>query len=256
MPYSSRFRVFENYDSASAQVAAEMAQLIRERATLGRTAVLGLATGKTPLPLYHELIYLHREEGLSFDNVVTFNLDEYHGLPDDHPASFRAVMQKTLFDHLDIRPENTHFLSGSIGKAGVASHCAGYERKIAAAGGIDFQILGIGRNGHIGFNEPGSAINSRTRMVELHDSTRRDAARTFRGIDNVPSHALTMGCGTILEARRIAMLAWGSRKSRIVCKAIKDPITPDLPASYLQNHSTTLYYLNPSAGTQVRRKGV
>lgn len=254
MPYSHRFRVFENCDSASAQVAAEIAQLIRERAILGRHVVLGLPAGKTPVPLYEELIYLHREESLSLANVVTFNLDEYIGLPASHPGSFRAFMQRTFFDHVDIPAENIHFLSGNVSRAEATSHCADYEHKIAAAGGIDFQILGIGRNGHIGFNEPGCMADSRTRPVTLFDMTRRDTARWFPGIERVPNRALTMGCGTILEARRIAVLAWGSRKSRIVRRAIQGPVTADVPASYLQAHPGAIFYLNSSAAACLKSK--
>lgn len=249
-----RFRVFENPDSASAQVASEMAWLIRERAALGRTAVLGLATGRTPQPLYDELIYLHREEGLSFSNVVTFNLDEYHGLGSDHPASMRSYMQRKLFDHVDIPPGNVHFLSGCLADAEIPDHCAAYERKIKGAGGVDFQVLGIGRNGHIGFNEPGTAIDSRTRRVPLHEMTRDDAAPAFDGIGKVPTHALTMGCGTILEARKIALLAWGSKKSRIVRRAIESKVTPKVTASFLQTHAAAHYFLDLPAGALLSRK--
>jgi glucosamine-6-phosphate deaminase len=249
-----RFRVFENPDSASAQVASEMAALIRERATLGRSAVLGLATGKTPLPLYDELIYLHREEGLSFQNVITFNLDEYLGLAGDHPASFRAFMQQKFFDHVDVPAANIRFLSGNTAEGKIRAHCAGYERQISAAGGIDYQILGIGRNGHIGFNEPGSAINSRTRRVRLEETTREDAAPAFDGIDRVPTHALTMGCGTILEARRIVLLAWGAKKSRVVRRALESPVAPKVCASYLQTHAATQFFLDLPAAALLGRK--
>ncbi len=254
MPKSLRFRVFESPDSASAQVASEMASRIRERAALGRTAVLGLATGKTPLPFYDELIYLHREEGLSFQNVITFNLDEYLGLESDHPASFRSFMQRTFFDHVDIPPGNIHFLSGCLPDAEIPAHCAAYERQILDVGGIDFQILGLGRNGHIGFNEPGTAIDSRTRRVQLDDMTRLDAEPAFDGIANVPTHALTMGCGTILEARKIALLAWGSKKSRIVRRALERAATPTVSASFLQTHAATQFFLDLPAASLLSRK--
>lgn len=254
MSNALRYRVFENPDSASAQVASEIARLIRERATLGRTAVLGLATGTTPLPLYDELIYLHREEGLSFHNVITFNLDEYLGLDSDHPASFRSYMQRTFFDHVDLPPANIRFLSGKTAAAAITAHCVAYERKISSAGGIDYQILGIGRNGHIGFNEPGSAIDSCTRSVLLAETTREDAAPAFDGIANVPAHAITMGCGTILKARKIALLAWGSKKSRIVRRALESPVDPKISATFLQTHAAAQFFLDVPAASQVRRK--
>ncbi len=254
MPKSIRYRVFENPDSASAQVAAEIAQLIRERATLGRTAVLGLATGQTPLPLYEELIYQHREEGLSLRNVITFNLDEYLGLESTHPESFRAYMQRHFFDHVDIPPANIRFLSGTTADRDVVAHCAAYEKQIKKAGGIDFQILGIGRSGHIGFNEPGTAIDAPTRRVELGELTREDAAETFGGLEHVPTHALTMGCGTILMARKIALLAWGSRKARIVRRALQGPVTSRVCASYLQNHRKAQFFLDPPAASVLPQK--
>lgn len=254
MPKSIRYRVFENPDSASAQIVAEIAHLVRERATLGRNAVLGLPTGQTPLPLYDELIYQHREEGLSLKNVITFNLDEYLGLSPTHPASFRSYMQEHLFDHVDIPEKNIRFLSGSVAEEEVASHCAAYEKQINAAGGIDFQILGIGSNGHIAFNEPGTAVNSRTRRVGLGATVREDAAETFEGLENVPMEALTMGCETILKARKIALLAWGSKKARIVRRALQGPVTPRVCASYLQNHPNTQFFLDPMAASVLRKK--
>lgn len=254
MTRTARFRVFENPDSASALVAAEIAQLIRERAILGRTAVLGLPTGVSPLPLYAELIYQHREEGLSFKNVVTFNLDEYMGLGSNHPQSFRAFMQKHLFDHVDIPPENIRFLSGTVADQDVTAHCASYERMIKKAGGIDYQVLGIGRNGHIGFNEPGTSPVSRTHRVQLSDTTREDAADRFRGLENVPTHAVTMGCGTILKARKISLLAWGPRKARIVRSALTGPVTSRISASYLQNHPAAQFILDPPAAAVVQQQ--
>ena len=248
------FRVFENPDSASAQVATELAELIRSRALLGRGVVLGLATGKSPLPLYEELIYLHREEGLSFANVTTFNLDEYIGLESSHPASFRGYMQRNFFDHVDIPPGNIRFLSGMIADAEITAHCADYDKAIRRAGGIDYQILGIGRSGHIGFNEPGASISGRSQRVKLEESTRRDAAEAFGGIEHVPTHAVTMGCGTILKARRIALLAWGSAKASIIRKAILGPVTPRVTASYLQKHPAVRCYLDAPAASLLNAK--
>ncbi len=253
MPQPIPFRVFENPESASAQVATELAELIRSRATLGRGVVLGLATGRSPLPLYEELIYLHREERLSFANVVTFNLDEYIGLENSDPASFRGYMQRNFFDHVDIPPGNIRFLSGMTADAEIAAHCAAYDKAIRRAGGIDYQILGIGRSGHIGFNEPGASISGRSQRVKLEDSTRRDAADAFGGIENVPTYAVTMGCGTILKARRIALLAWGSVKASIVRKAILGPVTPQVTASYLQKHPAVRCFLDGPAASLLKR---
>ena len=254
MRSTARFRVFENPDSACAQVAAEIAQLIRERSVLGRTAVLGLATGKTPLPLYEELIYLHREEGLSFKNVVTFNLDEYLGLEPTDPMSFRSYMQRNLFDHVDIPPKNIHFLPGIIPDGKIAARCSAYEGEITRAGGIDYQILGIGRNGHIGFNEPGSPVNSRTRQVQLSDLTCHDAAQEFDVTRNVPTQAVTMGCGTILKTRKIVLLAWSAKKAPVVRRAIEDPVTDDVSASYLQTHPAARFFLDPPAAALLKKK--
>ena len=190
--------VFRSSDEAVRLVAASIARLIRQRQQEGRNAVLGLATGSTPVKLYRELIRLHRKEGLSFRNVVTFNLDEYYGLPPHHPESYRRFMEVQLFNHVDLPSENIHVPDGMISRSEVFGYCQEYERAILDAGGIDLQILGIGRTGHIGFNEPGSGIDSRTRLVALDRLTRRDAARDFRGEANVPGYAITMGVGTIL----------------------------------------------------------
>jgi glucosamine-6-phosphate deaminase len=253
LPPQMKYRVFETPESACVQVAAEMALLIRERAILSRTAVFGLTTGKSTIPLYQELVYLHREERLSFKNVITFNLDEYLGLEAAHPSSSRSFMQRELFDHLDLPPQNIHFLSGLTSDHDAPAFCSAYEHQIVAAGGIDYQILGIGRNGHIGFNEPGTPIDARTRMVELHESTRSSMARKFGGIENVPTQALTMGCGTILEARRVALLAWGARKNRVVKRAMNEPIPSKTCASYLQTHPSVRVYLDIPAGLVLGR---
>ena len=206
--------VFPTSTEAAHAVARDIAALIRTRQAAKRTAVLGLATGSTPLGLYAELVRMHREEGLSFANVVTFNLDEYYPIQPSNPRSYRHFMQAHLFDHVDIVPANTHVPDGTVAMSGVDAHCREYEERIQAAGGIDFQILGIGRTGHIGFNEPGSQRRSRTRMVTLDSLTRRDAAGDFGGEENTPRHALTMGVRTILEARRVVLLAWASTRPR------------------------------------------
>lgn len=253
MPKTIRYRVFENPDSAAAQVAGEIAQLIRERALLDRQVVLGLATGRSPLPLYEELIYQHREERLSFSNVVTFNLDEYTGVGRNDPASFHTFMRKNFFDHVDIPARQIHFLSGTTPPAKIAAHCEAYEDLIEKHGGIDYQILGIGRSGHVGFNEPGSSIVSRTRLVELGEITRNDAARDFGdSLENVPTHALTMGCGTIMEAKRIALLAWGSAKASVVRRAIQGRVSSKVCASYLQKHEAACFYLDSPAASLLK----
>lgn len=240
-------------DAASRHVAAEIAALIRERAAEGRTVVLGLATGSTPVRLYRELIRLHREEGLSFANVVTFNLDEYHGLPPTHPESYRRFMEEQFFGHVDIRPENIHIPSGLCARSEVFAACQAYEKAIVDAGGIDFQVLGIGRTGHVGFNEPGSTRESRTRLVTLDLLTRRDAARDFLGEANVPRHAITMGVGTILSARKIVLLAWGESKAGIVAQAVEQAATESLPASLLQGHPNVRFVLDRAAASELTR---
>ncbi len=247
--------VFESPEAACREVAAEIARLIRERSAAGLTTVLGLATGNTPLPLYEELIRLHREEGLSFQQVVSFNLDEYLGLDPKHPESYRSFMRRNLFDHIDMLPENSHLPSGMLAEEEIAAHCAAYETEIARAGGIDFQILGIGRTGHIGFNEPGSPIDSRTQSIHLDEITRQDAAPAFGGIRRVPKQAITMGCGTILEARRIALLAWGEKKADIVREAVKGPVTDKISASFLQTHPAASFYLDREAASGLARAG-
>ncbi len=245
--------VFQSSDSAVRLVAASIARLIRLRQDQDRTAVLGLATGSTPVRLYRELIRLHRDEGLSFRNVVTFNLDEYLGLSPDHPESYRHFMEVQLFQHIDVPRENVHVPDGRVPRSEVFAYCQEYERKIVAAGGIDVQILGIGRTGHIGFNEPGSGIDSRTRMVALDRLTRRDAARDFRGEENVPAYAITMGVGTILQAKELALLAWGESKAAILREAIEGPQIDTVPASFLQRHANCRCYIDEAAARELAR---
>lgn len=245
--------VHSDADAASLRVAGELAALIRENNAAGRPTVLGLATGSTPVRLYRQLIRLHREEKLSFRRVVTFNLDEYYGLPRTHPESYWRFMHEQLFDHLDIPAENIHLPDGTVARGEVFAACRDYEEKIRAAGGLDVQILGIGRTGHIGFNEPGSGRESRTRLVTLDALTRRDAARDFLGEANVPRHAVTMGVGTILEARRIFLLAWGESKARVVAEAVEQPPTDALPASFLQAHRAVEFHVDGAAAGELTR---
>ncbi len=228
-------------------VADELEALIRERAGQGKSVVLGLATGSTPLDLYTELIRRHREEGLSFANATSFNLDEYEGLGRDHERSYWCEMWRNLFDHVDIDPARVHVPPSCYEDAVAAS--LEYEAKILEAGGIDWQLLGIGRDGHIGFNEPGSERETRTRRVELAEVTMVDAAPGFGGRENVPKHAVTMGVGTILESRRIILMAKGAAKQKIVHLAMSQEPSSDLPASFLQLHENVGWFLaNDTAG--------
>ncbi|MEG0023891.1 MAG: glucosamine-6-phosphate deaminase [Akkermansia sp.] len=243
--------VFETPQSAAKSLAKEVAALIRSRAAEGKNVILGLATGATPLPFYAELVRLHKEEGLSFSNVISFNLDEYSGLNREHPESYWYFMHHNLFDHIDIKPENVNLPSGLVKGDEIPAHCAAYEKKIKDLGGIDLQILGIGRTGHIGFNEPGSDDKTITRQVHLDELTRSDAAPSFNGIANVPTTAITMGVATIMGARKVALMAWGEKKASIVKKAVQGSVTPDVAASYLQNHNNAVFLLDKAAATDL-----
>ena len=239
--------------AASRAVAREIADLIRQKAAKGERAVLGLATGSTPQGVYEELVRLHREEGLSFANVVSFNLDEYWPMSPDGLQSYRRFMREYLFDHVDIDPANAHVPDGTLDRSEVASYCAEYERRIREAGGIDLQILGVGRTGHIGFNEPGSSKESRTRLITLDKVTRMDAASDFFGEWNVPRQAITMGVGTILDARRVILIAFGEHKAPIVRRAVEGEITGSVAASFLQEHADARFVLDPAAGAELTR---
>ena len=243
--------IFNDKSEAVQKLAAETAELIRSNDAQNKQTVLGLATGGTPIDYYQELIRLHKEEGLSFANVTSFNLDEYAGLNREHPESYWYFMHQNLFNHIDINPANINLPSGLVADADIPAHCAEYEQKIKEAGGIDLQILGIGRTGHIGFNEPGSPKDSLTRAIELDPITREDAAPAFDGINNVPTSAITMGCGTILGARRIVLMAWGEGKAPIVNEAITGPVNDIVSASYLQEHSNAAFYIDQAASTQL-----
>ena len=245
--------VFPTSAEASRSVAKEIAALIRSRQAAKKPVVLGLATGSSPLGLYAELVRMHREDGLSFSNVVSFNLDEYFPIQPSNPRSYRHFMQAHLFDHVDIAPANTHVPDGTVPLSGVDAHCREYEERIRQAGGIDFQILGIGRTGHIGFNEPGSPKRSRTRIVTLDALTRRDAAGDFGGEPNTPRYALTAGVRTILESRRIVLMAWGQHKAEIVRTAIEGPVTPQVTASFLQEHDHVQFVVDRAAAGALTR---
>lgn len=234
-------------------VAGRIASLMREREAEGRPIVLGLATGSTPIGVYRELIRLHHEEGLSFAHVISFNLDEYYPMRADSIHSYHRFMWENLFSHVNIDPANVHIPDGSLPRGDVDAACAAYEAAIAAAGGIDFQLLGIGKTGHIGFNEPGSGETSRTRLVHLDSITRRDAAADFFGEDNVPREAITMGIATILAAREIAILATGEHKARVVKRAVEGEIDRAVAATFLQRHGNTTFYVDEAASADLTR---
>ncbi len=234
-------------------VAERIAAIISHHNATGRRTVLGLATGSTPVGVYRELIRLHREEGLSFRHVVTFNLDEYYPMDPGSLHSYHRFMREHLFDHVDIDPANAHLPDGTLPRDRLPAFCERYEAMIREAGGIDFQLLGIGKTGHIGFNEPGSGARSRTRLVTLDTITRRDAAADFFGEDNVPREAVTMGVATILEAREIAILATGEHKADIVRRAVEGEVDTEVAATFLQRHPATTFYLDGAAAAQLTR---
>jgi glucosamine-6-phosphate deaminase len=240
--------VQRNPELAGRLAARLVAKLIHSKPN----AVLGLATGSTPLPLYKELIRLHKDEGLDFSRVTTFNLDEYAGLPANHPCSYMRHMEETLFKHINLRRRNVHIPNGMA--RDMARECIAYEKAILDADGIDLQILGIGRDGHIGFNEPSSSMGSRTRVKTLMIETIRDNARFFGRIDEVPRNCITIGIGTILEAKQLLLLAFGAHKAGIVSKAIEGPITSMIPASVLQLHPDVKIFLDTDASAKLKRR--
>ena len=246
-------QVFNQAKDASAYIAAEIADLIRTRAAEGKQAVLGLATGSTPVGVYSELVRMHQQEGLSFQNVVTFNLDEYYPMQPNELQSYVRFMNEQLFDDVDIPRENIHVPDGTIAKSDVPAYCAKYEADIQKHGGIDIQILGIGRTGHIGFNEPGSSKASRTRLIALDKVTRSDAAGDFMGEENVPRRAITMGVGSILNSRRIYIIAYGEHKAEIVADAVEGEITPLVSASFLQEHANCQFVMDFAAAQGMTR---
>lgn len=245
------FRVYDDSKQLSKIIAGEIADLIRERAAEGKQCVLGLATGSTPVNVYAELVRLHQEEGLSLANVVSFNLDEYFPMQPDCLQSYVRFMHEHLFDHVDIPLENIHIPDGTIDAEQVADYCRQYEAKIESVGGIDIQLLGIGRTGHIGFNEPGSGNESQTRLITLDRLTCIDAASDFFGIENVPRRAITMGVGTILKARKIYLLAFGEGKAAIVARSVEGEMTPTIPATFLQQHPNIEFVLDQAAAADL-----
>lgn len=245
-------KVYSEPSQASVYVAQRIATIIKQKQELGLQTVLGLATGGTPKGVYRELIHLHRNEGLSFRNVVTFNLDEYYPMNPLDGQSYVAFMNQNLFDHIDILKENIHIPDGTLSRETLKEYCLEYEQKIRDFGGLDLQLLGIGRTGHIGFNEPGSLEDSITRLVTLNELTRTDAIDDFGGIDNVPVEAITMGVKTIAQAKEIILMAWKHKKAEIIQKAIEEPITKEIPASYLQKLNNVEYVLDHEAASLLK----
>lgn len=246
--------IHENSQEASYYVAQEIVSLVTQRQQEGKKMVLGLATGSTPIKVYEYLVQAHKEEGISFSNVISFNLDEYFPMDRESVHSYVRFMREHLFDHLDIPNTQIHIPDGQQTKEDVRTYCQNYEQKIIEAGGIDIQILGIGRTGHIGFNEPGSSLKSKTRLVRLDRITRLDAASDFFGKENVPSKAITMGVGTIMDAKRIVLMAWGEGKANIIKQAVEGPIQESVPATFLQTHPNCDFIIDRAAATSLTRE--
>ena len=243
-----RIRTFRSPRAAARALAAAVASALRAKPRL----VLGLPTGRTPILLYDELIALHRAHAVDFSRATTFNLDEFVGLPATHPSSYRAFMQRHLFDHVNLPRRRIHFLNGAA--RDIAGECARYERAIARAGGLDLLILGLGTNGHIGFNEPDTALIARTHRAALSAATRRANAALFgHRVRAVPREALSMGMATILHARRIVLLATGRTKARCVERTINGPLTPRTPASFLQLHRDVEVWVDRAAASRLRQ---
>ena len=237
--------IFETYEEMSKCAARMIADRIKAKPNL----VLGLATGSTPVGTYRELIRLHKEEGVDFSQVVTFNLDEYLGLSGDHDQSYRYFMDTNLFNHINVDKANTHVPDGTAEDP--EEFCRQYEEAIRAAGGIDFQVLGIGGNGHIAFNEPGSPPDSRTRVVDLDEETIEANSRFFASSDEVPRQALSMGMATILEAKEIALLANKANKADAIAKSVEGPVTEQVPASLLREHPKTTFLVEKEAAAKL-----
>ena len=239
-------------EAAGARAAREIGAVIAERNRCGSPTVLGLATGATMVPVYRALVRELKRSREPLGQVHTFNLDEYWPMDADHPASFHAFMDRELFRHLDLPAAQCHLPNGGVPRDGIDRECARYEAAIRELGGIDLQLLGIGRNGHVGFNEPGAAADSRTRLVDLSEDTRRDAAPRFPTAEDVPRQAITVGMAGILSARRVVLLATGERKAAAVRRAFEEAPRPDVPASLLQGHPGLLVLLDEAAASELR----
>ncbi len=247
-------KIYENDRQAAKAIARRLAELVREKAAAGRPTVLGLATGHTPINVYRELARLHREEQLDLSNVITFNLDEYWPISHSAHQSYHCWMHENFFKSVNIKPENIHIPPGDCPEEQVEEECRKYEAAIEAAGGLDLQILGIGRSGHVGFNEPGSSAESLTRRVHLDKITRMDAASDFFGEEHVPQMAITMGVGTILQAREICLLAFGEHKAPIIKRAVEGEVSLQVAASFLQNHPNATFFLDEAASGDLTRQ--
>ncbi len=245
--------VVPDHDELIALIADRIVAVVHDAVSTSGRCVLGLATGSTPLGIYRELIRRHAAGSLDFSQVITFNLDEYYPMPAESPHSYRRYMWENLFAHVNVKPENVHIPDGTTPRQEIRAACHAYEAAIHAAGGIDLQILGIGKTGHIGFNEPGSSRRSRTRLVTLDTVTRRDAAADFFGEDNVPREAITMGVGTILEAREVVLIATGEHKAQIIRRAVEGDVSPDVAATFLQDHPNATVYLDAAAAADLTR---
>jgi len=239
--------VKENYEEMSKLAAQLIAEVIRKKPR----AVLGLATGSTPVGTYRELIRMHKREGLDFSQVVTFNLDEYIGLPPEHDQSYYYFMQENLFKHINIPAGNTNLPPGT--EEDLVAACERYEKAIQEAGGIDIQLLGIGANGHIAFNEPGSSLGSRTRVKTLDENTIQNNSRFFARIEDVPRYAVTMGIGTIMESRRIVLLANGTNKAHAISITVEGPVTALVPATIVQLHAHATIIVDRDAASKLQR---
>jgi glucosamine-6-phosphate deaminase len=246
-------KIWDNADDGAINIARYIALRIKQKQQDGEHIVLGLATGSSPIKVYNELVRMHKEEGLSFANVITFNLDEYYPMKPDSEQSYVKFMNEYLFNLVDIKPENIHVPNGDLPIEYVEAYCQEYDKKIDFYGGIDIQILGIGRTGHIGFNEPGSWLSSKTRLVKLDHLTRRDAIKDFGKEEDVPYRAITMGISTIMKAKQIFVMAWGSHKSEISQKAIEGEVTEMIPATFLQSHPNVKYYLDHAAASDLTK---
>lgn len=245
--------IYEDNSEASIATAREITNLITGREKKNRKTVLGLATGSTPVGVYKELVRIHKEEGVSFKNVITFNLDEYYPIEPDSLQSFSRFMNEHLFDHIDIPRDQIHIPDGTIPEEKIEKYCEDYEQQIEDAGGIDIQLLGIGKTGHIGFNEPGSRPDSQTRLITLDKVTRKDAASNFFGEEYVPRRAITMGVGTILKADKILLMAWGEGKAPIIKETVQGEKKESVPASYLQDHPNAIVILDDAASEKLTR---
>jgi len=246
-------KIYPDLRAGSKAVAKQIADFIREKQKNKEKCVLGLSTGSTPKTLYAELVRMHKEEKLSFKNVITFNLDQYYPISNDALQSYQRFMKVNLFNHIDIDPKNTHIPNGEIKKEDIKEHCRQYEKMVEDAGGIDLQILGIGINGHIGFNEPGSSIHSKTRLISLDNSTRIANAYEFANISEVPRLAITMGIGEILKAKKIILMAWGPSKAPVIKEAVEEDHTDHVPASLLQNHDDVTFVVDEAAASELTR---